>query len=597
MRFAWEKAVTQAAFEWSTPFYLSAWNPVQSALDELRALEGALPIRHWLSFKTHPVAPLIRHWRDIGHSIEIVSEYEFLAALREGFRPDHILVNGVAKHNWITKHNVNGIRVHFDSLREVEQLLDQAKSCKWRVGVRCHVAEEYDPDDPQFVGQFGMHNDEAVASIRKLCKENLSIESIHFHLRSNVSSAVSYELAIDEVSRICQAAEFSPVYIDCGGGLPVPGECLIGSKEKYMGFDLQLFRYILGDVPLLLPSVREIWLENGRFITGRSAVFVTRVLDIKKRADSQYLICDGGRTNNALVSDWETHDIFTLPLREGPLTLTTICGPTCMAFDRLIRTELPENTEVGDLIVWMNAGAYHIPWETRFSHGLAKVVWCDENNALSLARNSEEALRHACEMTKPYYRHEYVSPEIAVQWWMKNPKAFIQITNSGGELCACFGVLALSKSFMEQFIKGNVSDTQLRTSDICSFSESKRANQLYISGVVVRDPSTHIGRKRATVMIWAMMIYVKKLYGLKRQRELFAVSITRESEQLMKNLGFQLACEGKERQDKCNTYKYILNHESWKKLILIVGDYSVMCKYDLSDPTAQEIQNSRQIVI
>jgi hypothetical protein len=25
----------------------------------------------------------------------------------------------------------------------------------------------------------------------------------------------------------------------------------------------------------------------------------------------------------------------------------------------------------------MDAGAYHLPWETRFSHGLATVLWHD----------------------------------------------------------------------------------------------------------------------------------------------------------------------------------------------------------------------------
>jgi hypothetical protein len=45
---------------------------------------------------------------------------------------------------------------------------------------------------------------------------------------------------------------------------------------------------------------------------------------------------------------------------------------------------------VGDYIVWFNAGAYHLSWETRFSHGLAKVIWCDEQMRLNLARPGED---------------------------------------------------------------------------------------------------------------------------------------------------------------------------------------------------------------
>jgi len=389
MNFSWVELTAQAVSEYETPLYISAWAPVLSALDELKVLEVALPIRHWLSFKTHPVAPLVRAWRNLGNGVEVVSEYEFLAALKEGFEPDRILVNGVAKHKWLSRHRIRGIRVHFDSLREIEELATQAITCEWRVGIRCHVTEEYDPDEPEFADQFGMLENEAVASIRKLHEMGALIESVHFHIRTNVSSADSYLHSIKELSHTCRAAKFSPIYVDCGGGLPVPGECSVTHGKSQRNFDLSKLRQVFAYLPSEFQDAHEIWLENGRYVTARSAVLVVRVVDIKNRADSRYLICDGGRTNHALVSDWEVHDISTLPLRDGSSCLTTVCGPTCMAFDRLIRMNLPNNIQIGDYIIWMNAGAYHIPWETRFSYGLAKVIWCDENGRLSVAREKE----------------------------------------------------------------------------------------------------------------------------------------------------------------------------------------------------------------
>lgn len=189
-----------------------------------------------------------------------------------------------------------------------------------------------------------------------------------------------------------------------------------------------------------------------------------------------------------------------------------------------------------------------------------------------------ERLREACEMSKPYYGHEYVSADIAEQWRMKNPKGFVEILNSDGELCACFGVLAMTKSFMEQFAKGRVSDTQLREDSICNFEDSKKSSRLYISGVVVRNPSTHRGSKRARVMIWAMLHYIKRLYGLRRVRQLYALAVNRESERLLRKLEFDLTSSGKHRVDKCNMYCYSLSKESWWKLINRVGDCSPMCK-------------------
>jgi hypothetical protein len=59
-----------------------------------------------------------------------------------------------------------------------------------------------------------------------------------------------------------------------------------------------------------------------------------------------------------------------------------------MAFDRLGRFDLPP-IEADDVLVWRNAGAYHIPWETRFSRGRCPVVWCDEDWKVHVARARE----------------------------------------------------------------------------------------------------------------------------------------------------------------------------------------------------------------
>ena len=60
-----------------------------------------------------------------------------------------------------------------------------------------------------------------------------------------------------------------------------------------------------------------------------------------------------------------------------------------MAFDRLARLHLQDDIRIGDLLVWANAGAYHLSWETRFSHGLAPLVWIDEDGHLDLVRERE----------------------------------------------------------------------------------------------------------------------------------------------------------------------------------------------------------------
>ena len=100
-------------------------------------------------------------------------------------------------------------------------------------------------------------------------------------------------------------------------------------------------------------------------------------------------LCDGGRTNHALAADRGLHRLLVVPERTGPTRLTTICGPTCMTDDTLGRLPLPADIVPGDVLVWMNAGAYHLPWETRFSQGLCAMVWADESEELVVVRERE----------------------------------------------------------------------------------------------------------------------------------------------------------------------------------------------------------------
>ena len=387
----WRALLESLRAEHATPFYLFSVAPIQEALSELDQHFGHLPIRHWLSFKTQPLRPLVQWWQQQGRSIEVVSEFEFLAARAEGFPAERILINGPAKHHWLRKHAVPGLNVNFDSPNEAEALASLAANLDWTCGIRFLTREEFDPEKPEFATQFGLTPDEATKVIVLLRQAKVKLETAHFHLRTNVASVDIYERALKEVAATCGASGFSPRFIDFGGGFPPPHVHTRGGKPVNAQFNWAEMARVYGDALKLFPDAKEIWLENGRSMSARSGVLVVSILDIKERGNVRALICDSGRTMNALVSNWEMHEIFTMPERNGDTVLSTVHGPTCMAFDQLARCPLPRSLGVGDWIIWMEAGAYHLPWETRFSHGLTKVLWHDGTQVTEVrARESFE---------------------------------------------------------------------------------------------------------------------------------------------------------------------------------------------------------------
>jgi len=387
----WKQRVRESLALTPSPLYVFAGGPVAERLAELEAelvaagfrsatanLKSPLGFRHWLSFKTQPLRPLLNWWRAQGRPIEVVSEFELRAALAEGFAPENILVNGPAKHHWLSAFELPGLVVNFDSAVEAEVLLPPAKKQNWCLGVRILTSQEFDPENPSSPTQFGLEPDAAVLVLKKLLATEARVETVHFHLRTNVSAVHIFEQAIAEVAEVCRAAQFNPLHLDVGGGVPVRHVRSRGSKVYDGEFGLRSFARMLRQSVKAMPSLQEVWLENGRFITAGSGALVVKILDVKERRGLRQLICDGGRTLHAITSVWEQHALLPLENRTGPEVLTVVHGPTCMAFDQLARIPLPRSLSPDDHLIWLDAGAYHLPWETQFSHGHAAICWQDE---------------------------------------------------------------------------------------------------------------------------------------------------------------------------------------------------------------------------
>ncbi len=387
----WNSRVSQALVRGAqTPFFLFSPEPVRTALEQLEDLDFGCPTRHWLSCKTQPFAPLLKWWRKSGRPIEVVSEFEFHAALRAGFSLDEILVNGPAKQRWLPRVSGRHLRVHFDSTHELATLLPLARRQHWRTGLRIRTRAEHDPGNPSHPTQFGLEPAEAISALRQLRRARLTPESVHFHLRTNVAQASHYGRAFRELAEFCSAARWAPLYVDCGGGLP-PRHTRGPDGQNLAGrMDLDDFATTCRRGLARLGGVRELWLENGRFLLAGSGVLVIQVLDAKSRPGIRQLICDGGRTLNALVSTWEDHELLPLERRGGRLVPTAVYGPTCMAFDRLAFRPMAAGIHPGDHLVWFDAGAYHLSWETRFSHGRGEIWWA-ENDRLQRIRSADTA--------------------------------------------------------------------------------------------------------------------------------------------------------------------------------------------------------------
>lgn len=386
----WWKSLAESSLKNGavTPFYVFASEPLRERVAELEALDFGRPVTHWLSCKTQPAPPLLKWWRAQGRPIEVVSEFEFRSAIDAGFDVSKILINGPAKHRWLPTVAMHGMRVNFDSATELESLMPTAKRLAWSCGLRICTREEFDPEHSAFATQFGFTPNEAHAVLPALVADGKGPEVLHMHLRTNVARASIYASALTEALALAKETGWRPRVVDLGGGLPPRHTTGRDGKGFNLGMNLGDFATEIRRILNEHPFIEELWLENGRFISASSGVLVLRVLDVKQRRGLRQFICDGGRTMNALISNWEQHLLTPIKERSGPSIPTVVHGPTCMAWDQIARIDLPESIKAGDHLLWFEAGAYHLGWETRFSHGLAEVWWHDETG-LRRARAAE----------------------------------------------------------------------------------------------------------------------------------------------------------------------------------------------------------------
>jgi len=189
---------------------------------------------------------------------------------------------------------------------------------------------------------------------------------------------------------------------------------------------------------------------------------------------------------------------------------------------------------------------------------------------------TKENLREADEMTKPYFGKNFIPFDKIEQWRMRNNNGFVHLTNSEGTLCACFVIIGLENSFFDQFIAGKVTEHEIDSDVVLSFEDTKKQNRIYISGFVVRNPGHFMGAKRAKVMLWTMLDYIKRVFGLRKIREFYAVGLTMQSEKLLKTMGFRIHCNKESRKDERNLYKIDLDRNTWLRLISRIGDFSKM---------------------
>jgi diaminopimelate decarboxylase len=349
-----------------TPFYVYSASAVRAKYRLLKDQFPAFDICY--SLKANPNPAVCRLLADAGAGAEVSSPGELATALGAGFAPENIIYVAPAKSPAdIERALAAGIyAIVADSASELELVESAARKLgrPARVLLRINTLESQPEAKEVMVGgpsKFGFDEERVVAEVAGLGLKQARIAGIQVYSASQVLDPAWLAEHIEYVLKLAQRWSRELVFklecVDFGGGFGIPYN--EHDKELNLGLVAAEIQKSLAEFRQANPGCRLMF-ESGRYLVAEAGVFVTRVVRVKESRGRVFAICDGGMNAFARpVFMRIRHPVRLLnKLGQKPTLEVDVCGPICTPLDCIAKGARLPQTEPGDMVGLLNAGAY-----------------------------------------------------------------------------------------------------------------------------------------------------------------------------------------------------------------------------------------------
>ncbi len=356
----------------STPFF--AYD--RAALTtRVAALRAALPEDVKLSYavKANPMPAVVQHLSGLVDGFDVASAFEMRTALDTGVAAANVSFAGPGKtREELHQAVAAGVTIELESLGQAEIVTEAGQ----QLGLTPRCAVRVNPDfavkgSGMRMGggaqPFGVDSECVPALMKTLARRDLDVVGFHVFAGSqNLHAEVLGEAQRKTVELVLRLAEAAPQpvrYVNLGGGFGIP------YSNKDRSLDLSVVGANLAELmsTMLRPQLPEarVAIELGRYIVGECGVYVTRVVDRKVSRGRTYLVVDGGM-HHQLAASGNLGQVIrkNYPIAVGNRMIsasdqsTNVVGCLCTPLDVLAdNVELPKS-DIGDLVVVFQAGAY-----------------------------------------------------------------------------------------------------------------------------------------------------------------------------------------------------------------------------------------------
>ena len=425
------------AEEFDTPLFVVSASRIRHNI--ARLLEAAShhkKIKLCYASKANNTLGALRVVREAGIDVEVNSGGELFRALRAGFHPDQIEMNGISKteREIAEAIDVGVYAINVDSPFELE-LIEQvaAKTGKRAnatirlvagVGTRSHAALQ----TALYTSKFGVSPAHARKMMIQALKrpDLINLAGLHIHVGSQTPDPEPYVEALaamwDHLLWLHRETGHKLQHINIGGGIPVNylrddthAEEIGDAERDMLGAELTSAQMMEAAIDAVRSSAREagaeyllddleIVMEPGRAVIADAVTTLTKVRNVKYRPETgeNWALTDAGY--NLMLSmvmyQWYYHAIDASRAAEPPASRYRMAGPLCDGGDVYFDLHgegrlpdcrlLPANVEVGEVIAMLNTGAYTMSQMTAYNgRPFPAAVMVEEGGKVQVIRKRD----------------------------------------------------------------------------------------------------------------------------------------------------------------------------------------------------------------
>jgi D-ornithine/D-lysine decarboxylase len=385
----------------STPFYVFSECEILRNIEEIKNAFRIYPnTRIFYACKTCSLIKILKLVKEAGLCVETNSVYEIMKCIEAGFSGEEIIFNGVVKKESELQYAIenNIYLINVDSFFELD-LIDKISS---RLKTTANICIRIEPNVPSPVHPGSMTAYHAKAGIdlkdaEAMCRKAINmpyvkLKGLHMHVGDQVPSAEPFKRAakiiVQEAARLEKNLGIHFEIINAGGGIPVPYKYEKGDAVKdymYGGINSEDFAFAIVEEVSKWRKDITICIEPGRKVVSSAAVLLSSVYCSKNKTNYDeafnildtvtWQLIDAGYSvlSDSLHFDWFFYVFSAGNVAEDHTEQYKLAGPLCDGgdyFHQGICGEyflLPKTTAPGDVLAFLDTGAYSIESQTVYN--------------------------------------------------------------------------------------------------------------------------------------------------------------------------------------------------------------------------------------